>query len=168
MVVALLIFFALVVCISNLSYFKILGSNARRRKDIKKRDISQSKNKDNTKALGELIEELNFPLVTFDCDKTIETIRSRFIECKHELELFCVIIDISNCFHNQFAIVGNFVGTEIIPSKHENHSISKLYSANILFRKNDDALTLLSTFPEDKDHDFFIKDFTTRIKEILK
>ena len=121
------------------------------------------------KGLGELIEELNFQLATFDCNKQIETIRKCVIENRQKIELFCMINNTSTCFHNYFAIIGNFVGTEIITSRQDNQSITKLYPANILFKKNEnDSLTLFSTFPEDRDHDFFIKDFISRLKEILK
>ena len=161
-------FFAIIICFSGLSYFKTIASNVQRRKRVIKLENISSE-EDNGKALGKLIEELDFALATIDCNRSIEEIRSYILQNKKAIALFCAIDEVSLCFKNYFSIIGNFVGTEIIAGRNHNQSITKLYPADIVFRKNtDDTLTLLSTFPEDKNHDFFIKDFVTRIKEVLQ
>jgi hypothetical protein len=45
--------------------------------------------------------------------------------------------------------------------------MERLCEGNIVVQHNDNqTLTLRSVFPEDKDHDFYIRDFITRLKEL--
>lgn len=151
-------------------------------KNKRKRNISENYGdqiNNGTLDFNNVISEFNFPVATIDVDKSIQIIQNLFLEQIQSFEVFLGIEAVSNCYQNCFLLVANFKGTQIIPNRRRAFntfvddsydSFERLYSANILFKENENrSLTLLqSRVPEDEDHDFFIKDFVGRLKEILQ
>lgn len=127
-----------------------------------------------------IIIAFNFPAATMDTSKSIQEIQHLFTSHTAQFEIFLGIETVSACLKNYFFLAGNFKGSKTIGSSYRRPPLFKndyydpvyeqLFIANILFRKNDDeSLTLLlQDMPDNKEHDFFIKDFSTRLKELLR
>lgn len=115
--------------------------------------------------------ELNFALATITCTKNITAVRELLVRDAATINPFLAIETISACVGNRFLLKGNFTATRITAQQGPHGmplmpaSMERLYAANIVVQQNEDqTLTLLSEFPEDKDHDFHIRDFTDRLK----
>ena len=155
---------------------RIIGKN-RKRRNIS--EIYRSQINSGIVDFNTIINEFNFPVATIDVVKNIHIIQNLFLARTELFEIFLGIEAVSKCYQNYFLLIANFRGTQIIHNRRSvfnvftddsYESFERLYSANILFRENDNkSLTLLqSNEPEDGDHDFFIKDFVSRLKEILQ
>jgi hypothetical protein len=148
-----------------------------------KRKITEHYNKeinDGLISFENILNEFDFPVVTIDTDQEIQQIKLHFESNVASFYTFMKIETVSPCYKNSFLITGNFVGTKSFNNRRNDlignyedldmNTFEQLYAANILFKKDENRpLTLLTNgMPEDKNHDFFIKDFVIRLKEILK
>lgn len=136
--------------------------------------------KSSDKDINPLINSFNFPICTFDTRLDIHLIHETTSLNQHEFATFLEIIDISDVVNESFFITANFVGNvtvynsntlgNILPEEYINPSFLRLFSGNMRFEKTtvDTISIFMEDMPENRNHDFYIKDFKNRFKEILE
>lgn len=151
----------------------ITKKNRRRSQEINK-DI-KSLDKD----INSLINSFNFSICTFDTGLDIHLIREATSYNLHKFETFLEIIDVSDVVNESFFITANFVGNvtvynsnplgNILPEEYINPSFIRLFDGNMRLQKTtpETISVFMENMPENKNHDFYIKDFKNRFKEML-
>ena len=171
MILIFLFVFAMVITlIYNPSILGILSNNRNKRKitgSYRDKILEQSEN--NT-----MFEELDFPLATIASSKNIKEVRDIIAHEAEHISPFLVIESLSECYNNCFLIAGNFTGTRLLAQQREvavriwETSMERLYEGNVVVQQNESqTFTLRSVFPENKNHDFYIRDFIGRLKALI-
>lgn len=171
MILILLFVFATVITlIYSPSILGILANNRNKRKTTglyRDKILEQSENKT-------MLEELDFPLGIMASSKNIKEVWAIVNAAVEHISPFLMIEPISACYNNCFLIAGNFTGGRLTAQQGAvavsiwETSMERLYEGNIVVQQNDDqTFTLRSVFPEDKNHDFYIRDFIARLKELI-
>ncbi|PSK90311.1 hypothetical protein [Taibaiella chishuiensis] len=121
-----------------------------------------------------LAAELDFALATISTDKDIAAIRELLARNAETISPFFVIETVSVCSGNSFLIAGNFTGTRQTARQRTigvtiwETSMERLYAGNMVVQQNEDrSVTLRSVFPEDKEHDLYIRDFISSFKRLI-
>lgn len=169
--VLLWIFFIAIAAMYTPSILRILANNRNRRQQTARYnalvwDAGTEQDTD--------YPELDFALATISSDKSITEVRDILARNAATVSPFFVIETVSVCSVNSFLIAGNFTGTR----QTGNRSVlgvtvwepitERLYAGNRVVQQNEDrSLTLRSVFPEDKEHDLYIRAFINSFKQLI-